>query len=181
MLEKTKAQIIKKVDQGHVVILPTDTVYGLCTAVNHPVAVANMYAIKQREGKPGTVIAASIEQLAALGFDTRELSQAEPFWPGPVSVILTSPPSLSYLDMGKGSLAVRIPDVGWLQALLRKTGPLATTSANKPGQPTVTAIAQAEELFGDQVSVYVDGGDLSGRAPSQIIRLLEDGQVERLR
>jgi tRNA A37 threonylcarbamoyladenosine synthetase subunit TsaC/SUA5/YrdC len=83
--------------------------------------------------------------------------------------------------MGLKSLAVRIPAPEWLRDLLEQTGPLATTSANFAGEPTVTRIEQAQKLFGDQVDLYVDGGDLSSAKPSSIIRLNPDGTTEKLR
>lgn len=167
--------------QGNIVVLPTDTVYGLACSVLHPQTVKDMYKLKKRDGKPGTVIAADTEQLISLGFAAEDIAHAQNYWPGPVSVVLHAPDSLAYLHMGLQSLAVRIPADKQLRKLLTKSGPLATTSANFAGEPTVTSVQQAKELFGKKIPFYIDGGDLSGRPPSQIIRILKDGSVERLR
>ncbi len=173
--------LASSIESGRIVVLPTDTVYGLaCSALNAEV-VKRLYEVKGREGKPGTIIAGSIQQLIAMGFDANELGRASAYWHGPVSVVLSAPPQLHYLHMGKKSLAVRIPEPAWLQELLAQTGPLATTSANLPGEPTVSTITDAKKLFGDDVAVYIDGGDLGNALPSQILRLLPDGAVERLR
>lgn len=173
--------VVKSLRSGHVIVLPTDTVYGLACSVFNPQAVKAMYNLKKREGKPGTVIASDTKQLLALGFLVDEITRAETYWPAPVSIILSAPDSLAYLHMGLHSLAVRIPADEPLRMLLKKTGPLATTSANFSGEPTVTSVLQAKKLFGEKIALYIDGGDLSGRIPSEIIRIAKDGSIERLR
>jgi tRNA threonylcarbamoyl adenosine modification protein (Sua5/YciO/YrdC/YwlC family) len=173
--------IVTTLKLGRVIILPTDTVYGLaCSALDED-AVKQLYEVKGRVGKPGTIIAANIQQLLAMGFDTDEVATASNYWPGSVSVILSAPPRLAYLHMGLESLAVRLPEPKLLQELLARTGPLATTSANLPGQPTVSTVSEAKELFGDKVSLYIDGGDLSNAKASQILRFGDNGVVEQLR
>jgi L-threonylcarbamoyladenylate synthase len=174
-------RIVKNLITGNIVIMPTDTVYGLVSLAGNPDAVRKMYEIKQRDGKPGTIIAGSVDQLIEMGFDKQQIMNARQFWPGPVSVILDAPESLDYLHMGKKSLAVRIPALDWLQEVLEVTGPLATTSANLPGEPTVTNINQAKKIFGDKVDLYVDGGEISGVKPSKIVKITDDGQIEILR
>lgn len=164
-----------------VAVMPSDTVYGLMCSALQPIAVRRMYDIKRRDRKPGTIIAASTRQLVDMGFDYTEVAQASKFWPDAVSVILNAPDELEYLHMGKGSLAVRIPKPEWLRELLRETGPLATTSANFPDQPTVTTIAEAKQLFGDLVDLYIDGDTIVGATHSSVIRVHTDGTIEKLR
>jgi len=162
-----------------VAVLPADTVYGLaCSARNIP-AVARLYGLKDRVRKPGTLIAADIQQLADLGIPMRYLKPVAQYWPGPISVVVPSVPALSYLDMGIGTLAVRIPSNAALAHLLQATGPLITSSANPPGLAPAQNIQQAIEYFGDRVDFYVDGGTLSG-PPSTVIRIVDDA-VEVLR
>ena len=121
---------------GAVGVIPTDTVYGLVARAADQAAVKRLYALKQRENKPGTIIAASIEQLEVLGLKHRYLKAVEQFWPGAVSVIIpVADPSLDYLHQGLRALAVRIPDHPELLKLLEKTGPLQTSSANPSSQP----------------------------------------------
>jgi tRNA threonylcarbamoyl adenosine modification protein (Sua5/YciO/YrdC/YwlC family) len=165
---------------GAVGVIPTDTVYGVVACAADETAVGRLYAVKSRENKPGTVIAANIDQLATLGIPRRYLKAVEQFWPGPVSVVVPSVPELAYLDAGKGTLAVRIPSDAPLAALLERTGPLLTSSANQPGEPPATTITEAKRYFGDEVDFYVDGGDLSDRRPSTVIRIIDDA-VEVLR
>ncbi len=166
---------------GTVGVLPTDTVYGLVCRAADQAAVSKLYDLKHREGKPGTVIAANIEQLIQLGLKPRYLKAVEQFWPGAVSVIIPcSDPALAYLHQGKYSLAVRIPDRPELLQLLRQTGPLLTSSANHPGQPVAETLSAARDYFADTVDFYVDGGDLSGHQPSTLIRIVDDA-IEILR
>lgn len=164
-----------------VVVMPTDTVYGLSCSAKSPEAVKHMYETKQRDGKPGTIIAANIEQFADMGFDQVELETASQFWPGPVSVILSAGDNLEYLHMGKESLAVRIPEPQWLRDLLVATGPLATTSANLPGEPTAKTIDEAKIIFGDKIDFYLDNGASKEAKPSKIVRIAENGEIEVLR
>lgn len=156
-------------------IIPTDTVYGLVARAADPEAVNRLYGLKKREAKPGTIIASSIEQLEGLGLKHRYLKAVEQFWPGAVSVIIpVTNPELKYLHQNKMSLAVRLPDNKELKKLLQQTGPLLTSSANKPGEPTAVTISEAKAYFNDLVDFFVDGGDLSKREPSTIVRIIDD-------
>jgi len=175
------SELVDVLVSGGVVVTPTDTVYGLVCSTLNTSAVMKMYEIKQRDGKPGTIVAGSVQQLIEMGFDKEEIELASQFWPGPVSVILDAPDSLEYLHMGRKSLAVRIPDLEWLNELLMSTGPLATTSANFPGEPTVTTIEEAKKLFGDKVDLYVDGDEITSAKPSKIVRILPSGDIETIR
>ena len=166
---------------GAVGVIPTDTVYGVVARASDEKAVARLDELKKREGKPGTLIAADIAQLEELGLKHRYLKAVEQFWPGAISVVIpVSDPKLKYLHKGRMSLAVRIPKPKELQALLKQTGPLATSSANVTGQPVATTMAQAKQYFGARADFYIDGGDLSGRKPSTVIRILDDA-IEVLR
>lgn len=166
---------------GVIGIIPTDTVYGIVARAADESAVARLYGLKKRDDKPGTLIAANIGQLEEIGLKHRYLKAVEEFWPGAVSVVIpAADPALEYLHKGKMSLAVRVPKDKELQELLKKTGPLVTSSANHPGDPPANTIAEAREYFGDEVDFYVDGGDLSGRKPSTVIRIVDDA-VEVLR
>lgn len=160
---------------AHVVVMATDTVYGLIARAQDPLAVARLYSLKDRQQKPGTLLAASIDQLVALGLKKRYLKAVENYWPGPVSVLIpTTDPALDYLTQGVPSLAVRIPDSAELITLLNLSGPLLSSSANLPGQPPAENIDQAKAYFNDQVDAYFNGGDLGGHSASTIIRIVDD-------
>jgi L-threonylcarbamoyladenylate synthase len=178
-MEEAKKLLIKPNTVG---ILPTDTVYGLVARACDAEAVSRLYRLKDRSGgKPGTIIAADLSQLEDLGLKHRYLKAVEQYWPGAVSVIIpVSDPRLAYLHQGKMGLAVRVPDNKGLLELLKETGPLLTSSANHPGEPTASTAEEAKSYFGSDVDFAVDGGDLSGHKPSTVIRILDDA-VEVLR
>ena len=159
---------------GTVGVIPTDTVYGVIARAIDKMAITRLYQLKNREHKPGTIIASDIDQLVGLGIKRRYLKAVTQFWPGPVSVIIPCGDELDYLHQGVQGLAVRIPKDSLLQQLLTQVGPLLTSSANQPGKPTAKTVAEAKGYFGNQVDFYIDGGDLSARAPSTIIRIVDD-------
>lgn len=159
---------------GGVGVMPTDTVYGLVARAADEQAVARLYAVKHRKHKPGTVIAASVEQLVELGIPKRYLSAVEHLWPNSLSVEIPLGDRLTYLHQETGRQAYRVVADPKVREVLEKTGPLLTSSANQPGEPGATSIQQAYDYFGEEVDFYVDAGDLSGRAPSTIIRVVDD-------
>lgn len=173
-------EIERLLKSGGVGVLPADTVYGLMGSAMNSDAAARLYKLKHREKKPGTVIAASVDQLVELGLKRRYLAPVVQYWPGAVSVIIPCGPELSHLHLGMQSLAVRIPNDTGLLDLLKQTGPLLTSSANITGQPTATTLEQAQAYFGESVDFYVNGGDLSDRLPSTIVRVIDD-EIEVLR
>ena len=176
--DKKISQLLK---DGSVGVIPTDTVYGLvCRAVDEK-AVARLYGLKKRHNKPGTIIASSVDQLVDLGIKKRYLTAVELFWPNPLSIIITVALEFEYVHQGKQSLACRVVNGPQkLLDVLSIVGPLLTTSANHPREPEATNIAQAQKYFGDNIEFYVDGGDLSGRLPSTVIRVVDDA-IEVLR
>ncbi|HEU4966991.1 MAG TPA: L-threonylcarbamoyladenylate synthase [Candidatus Saccharimonadales bacterium] len=160
---------------GAIGVVASDTVYGIMARAADHQAVQRMYDLKRREHKPGTLIAASTDQLVALGLKQRYLTPVAKFWPGAVSVVIPcADDALAYLHQGVQSLAVRIPADKRLLDLLGQTGPLITSSANQPGEPPANTIAEAKAYFGDAVDFYADAGDLSGRAPSTVVRVVDD-------
>lgn len=177
---RSLADVIGQLQDGAVGVLPTDTVYGLVCRAADETAVARLYDLKRREHKPGTVIAAKLQQLIDLGLRARYLKAVEAYWPNPISVVIPCGKELAYLHQGVQSLAVRIPADESLRRLLDRTGPLLTSSANQPGQPVATTLDEAQDYFGDNVDFYVDGGTITGRQPSTVIRIVDDA-IEILR
>ena len=173
-------RLIELISIGKIGVIPTDTIYGLTSLASFEEGVSRLYSLKKRDKKLGTFIAADIEQLLELGLDEQALRAVAHLWPNPVSVVVPVIREGSHLDLGKGSLAVRIPKDDALLELLKQTGPLATSSANLFDHPPANTIAEAQAYFGDRVDFYVDIGDLSGRPPSTIARFTE-GRVEVLR
>jgi L-threonylcarbamoyladenylate synthase len=173
-------KLVKLLREGAVGVVPSDTQYGLMCGADKAESVERLYKLKSRQQKPGTLIAATVDQLVTLGIPKRYLGAVEHFWPNAISVVVPTTPALSYLDRGLMSLPMRIPAPEALRAFLEKTGPLQTTSANAPGESPAETIEQAQAYFGDRVDFYVDGGNLAGRPPSTIIRIVDDA-VEVLR
>lgn len=168
-------QATDAINNGAVGVLPTDTVYGLVCRADNAVAVTVLYALKDRTSKPGTLIAASVDQLIQLGIKARYLKPVQDYWPGAISVVIPTGSALPYLTQGKGSIAVRVVSTPpQLLTLLKATGPLLTSSANQPGMTPAGAINDAQSYFGESLDFYVDGGDLSGNMPSTIIRIVDD-------
>lgn len=178
-LKLTDSRLVDLFKHGGVGVLPTDTVYGLVCDASNVDAVAKLYALKSREKKPGTLIAANVNQVIDLGIQEDVVRAVEKFWPG-VSVVMQANEHLAYIHQGLETLAVRVVADEDLKAFLEQTGPLLTSSANLPGQPPANTIEEAQAYFGDAVDFYVDGGDLSGRQSSTLIRV-KDGVVEILR
>jgi len=172
--------LVRALLNGGVGILPTDTIYGIVARAEDMAAVEKMQHVKHREQKAGTVIAASVEQLYRLGLPRRPVEVASRWWPGAVSVRIATSDELDYLAE-TGTVAVRIPDSESLQQLLAQTGPLITSSANRPGEPHATTLAEAQDAFGDTVDFYVDGGTIADAIPSTVIQVTEGGHIEVVR
>ncbi len=162
-------------------VLLTDTVYGIVGRAQTAKAAARVIEAKGRKYKPGTLIAANIQQLIGLGLSRDYLKICEHFWPGPVSIVIPAGPELKYIHLGKNSIVVRIPEKPELIKLLEATGPLLTTSANLPDESMVSTINEAQQLFGNQLDFYVDGGKLLDPVASTIIsidiKILRQGAV----
>lgn len=174
-------KLVQFLNEGKVGVIPTDTVYGLVCLATNEQAVKRLYALKSRDKKPGTVIAASTDQLTELGVKARYVKAVEQFWPNPLSIIIPIGLELEYLHLGKQSLACRVvKGPKELLNVLSKVGPLLTSSANQPTEPPANNIEEAVAYFGDHIDFYVDTGDLSGKQPSTLIRVVDDA-IEVLR
>lgn len=164
---------VQALSGGGLVVLPTDTVYGLGADAFNEFAVQSLLDAKGRDRQmPPPVLFSKIEVLDALAVDVSAPARklAEAFWPGGLTIIFRAQPSLAW-DLGetRGTVALRIPDHPVTLQLLQRTGPLAVSSANKTGQPPAVSVAQAQEQLGDAVRVYLDGGQAQLGLPSTII------------
>lgn len=173
-------QLIALIQQGAVGVLATDTVYGVVCSAALPQSVARLYSLKHRVHKPGTIIAASVEQLLTLGVEESLLRRVEKWWPNPLSIETAMGNELEYLHQGTGRQALRVVSDPEVRQLLEQTGPLLTSSANQPGEPGATTIRQAQDYFGEAADFYVDSGDRADRPPSTIAKFA-DGKFEVVR
>lgn len=167
------AQAAQAVGQRALIVLPTDTVYGVGADAFSPQAVAVLLAAKGRSRQtPPPVLIGGIHVLDALAVDipstARELATA--FWPGALTLILQAQPSLSW-DLGetRGTVALRLPDDALARDILQQTGPLAVSSANRHGQPAATTADEARQALGESVAVYLDDGVRGTQQASTIV------------
>jgi tRNA threonylcarbamoyl adenosine modification protein (Sua5/YciO/YrdC/YwlC family) len=187
-LESGLAAATTAIRAGELVVLPTDTVYGLGADAFDPAAVRRLLDAKGRgRDMPPPVLIGSVATLDALAVTlpawVREL--VEQYWPGPLTVVVREQSSLQW-DLGetRGTVAVRMPHDPVALELLARTGPLAVSSANTTGRAAATDADQAAEMLADRVSVILDGGPTSDDRPSTILdctavrpRLLRAGAV----
>ncbi|OII27491.1 L-threonylcarbamoyladenylate synthase [Frigoribacterium sp. MCBA15_019] len=150
------------IGRGELVVLPTDTVYGVAADAFDPTAVQRLLDAKGRgRQSPPPVLIKGQETLAALTDRVPEVVRPllDAFWPGPLTVIFRAQASLSW-DLGetRGTVALRVPSHRIALELLEETGPLAVSSANLTGRPAAESAGDARRMLGDSVSVYLDDG-----------------------
>ena len=161
------------VQRGGLVVLPTDTVYGIgADAFDHDAVQALLDAKGRGREMPPPVLVSAATTLAALATNVQPYVEAltEAFWPGPLTLICEQQPSLTW-DLGenRGTVAVRMPDHEIALALLERTGPLAVSSANLHGLPAATEAGAADGMLGDTVEVVLDAGTSPGGEASTML------------
>lgn len=161
------------IGRGELVLLPTDTVYGVAADAFTHAAVTGLLAAKNRgRAMPVPVLIGEASTLAGLVVNLPSVANrlAQEFWPGGLTLVLEHAPSLAW-DLGdaEGTVAVRLPDDDLARDLLRRTGPLAVSSANRSGRPAATTAQQAMEQLGAHAAVVLDGGARDGSAASTIV------------
>ena len=160
---------------GELIVLPTDTVYGIGADAFIPAAVITMLAAKGRgRNVPPPVLVGTARAAAALVDDLGAFGQdlIDEFWPGALTLVFRASPTLLW-DLGdtKGTVALRMPLHSVALDVLKQTGPLAVSSANRTGQPAATTADEAQQQLAEAVSVYLDGGPCSDNVPSTILDL----------
>ncbi len=176
--------LIDVLQEGGVVVMPTDTIYGIVGQALNMFTVERIYNIRRREeSKPCIILIGDLAELDKFSISISEEQKKvlSKKWPGPTSVILEcTAENFFYLSKGAGTLAFRLPAEIGLQNLLKKVGPLVAPSANPEGEFPAENISQAREYFADLPDLYIDGGELKGK-PSKLIKLRKDGSVSILR
>ena len=176
----------RAVQRGRLVVLPTDTVYGVGADAFDPEAVQRLLEAKGRgRHMPPPVLVSARTTLDALAVGVPDWARTlvEELWPGPLTLVVRQQSSLQW-DLGetRGTVAVRMPDHQDALELLSRTGPMAVSSANRTGLPAATDADSAESMLGEQVRVLLDGGPTPGPVPSTIVdctgqrpRILREG------
>jgi L-threonylcarbamoyladenylate synthase len=170
---------VKLLANGGIIVMPTDTLYGVLGSARNQKTVTRIYRLRRRSpGKPMIILIS--DPLSARQFGVRitpKLSVTlDKYWPGKVSIILPvvkrSPAfaKFQYLHRGTGNLAFRVPRLVWLRKLLAKTGPLIAPSANPQSLPPAITIRQAKKYFGRNVDLYIDGDKRIAKA-SKLLRI----------
>jgi tRNA threonylcarbamoyl adenosine modification protein (Sua5/YciO/YrdC/YwlC family) len=173
--ERALARARDALQAGELVVVPTDTVYGVAADPFMPGATAKVFELKNRpRSLPLPILVSRPRQAWALCGSVppgaAELVAA--FWPGALTLVMPQTPDLDW-DLGEatGTIALRMPDHADMIALIEMTGPLAVTSANLSGEPTPPDVTQISEQLGDSIAVYVDGGPSKEGSGSTIVDL----------
>jgi tRNA threonylcarbamoyl adenosine modification protein (Sua5/YciO/YrdC/YwlC family) len=166
---------------GQLVVLPTDTLYGLGCDAFSSAAVQGLLDAKGRgRDMPVPVLVGSWSTVdgLVLGVSPEARRLIEAFWPGGLSIVLRHAPSLAW-DLGdtRGTVMLRMPLHPVALELLREVGPMAVSSANRSGQPPATTAAQARDQLGERVPVLLDGGPAGAAVPSTVVDLTADDPV----
>ena len=172
----TDPAVIACLNEGGVVVIPTDTMYGLVARASDQQAVERVYRIRGRAPeKPCIMLVAARWQITDTSLWTpKHKVLADTYWPGALSLVAPTATTPAYLHRGTHTLAYRMPDRDDLRRLLTNTGPLIAPSANPESRPPATTILEARAYFGDTVDGYIDGGTLSGDAPSTVAGIVND-------
>jgi len=178
----------RAVTDGELVVMPTDTVYGVGCDAFSPEAVRALLAAKGRgRNMPPPVLVPHTRTLdgIATGISDAVRALASAFWPGGLTIVVPMQRTLSW-DLGDtaGTVAVRMPLHPVALELLDRTGPMAVSSANRTGQPSPRTCDEAADQLGESVAVYLDGGESGSGVASTIVdgtgavpRILRDGAV----
>jgi L-threonylcarbamoyladenylate synthase len=161
--------------RGELVVLPTDTVYGLGADAFSPAAVQRLLAAKGRgRDMPPPVLVGTVRAASALVEDLGQYGQLliDEFWPGGLTIVCRAARTLNW-DLGdtKGTVAIRMPQDPVALELLTETGPMAVSSANLTGSPAASTAQEARDQLADSVAVYLDGGPSTGGVASTIVDL----------
>jgi L-threonylcarbamoyladenylate synthase len=160
---------------GELVVLPTDTVYGLAADAFHQRATDRLFAAKERDtALPLPVLVRSPKQLLGLSPDLPPAAERlmAAYWPGPLTLVVAEQPGMQWrLGDNDGTVAVRMPHDDVALAVIAAVGPLAVTSANLSGHQPATTVAEAHHQLGDRVRCYLDDGPRTTHQPSTIVDL----------
>jgi L-threonylcarbamoyladenylate synthase len=165
-------QAIQTLESGGLVAFPTDTVYGLAARVTDPAGIDRLYAVKGRDSaKAIPVLLSSPNELSQVteGMNAMARRLAQRFWPGPLTLVVPRHPGLPENISNLATIGVRMPDHAVALALLRRSGPLAVTSANQSGGENTCTAQEVQAQLGGSIELILDGGQIPGGSPSTVV------------
>lgn len=175
-LHKNAQEALKKsisvLNDGGIIVFPTDTVYGLAAKYDQLAAIQKIYQVKDRDQtKALAVLISSIEQveLISTGLSKNAEILADRFWPGALTIVVEKRLDLKTPLSQDNSIGIRIPNDNFVRELAKHVGPLATTSANRSGYPNTININEVNDQIGELVDLIIDGGDCNGKIPSTVV------------
>lgn len=179
-------QAVEILSKGGIILLPTETVYGIAADARNKSAVEKIYEIKERDySKPLQVMVANIDKAMEIAiFNNKALELAKKFWPGALTIILKIKPGSLPNNFNKVSdtVGIRIPDHEVALKILDQFGaPVAVTSANISGDPSNINFAEAKKIFGNKLDFFIDGGDSRIGVSSTVIDLTDEKHPKILR
>lgn len=173
-------KVVGLLRSGGAGLLPTDTIYGLSCLALDQLAVEKIHSLKDRSSaKPFIVLISDIKMLDLLSISTEHSGIITKYWPGALSLEFQTPDSPDWLHLGLGHFAVRLPNQPELLSLIRRIGPIVSTSANLEGHDPACSVNEAQAIFGDKLDFYVDTGKLDGS--SSTLAVVKDGRLKVIR
>lgn len=186
MVSFNLTSVISALNNGEVIVYPTDTLYGLGVDIYNESAVKKIFLIKKRPlNQPLSIAVSNINDLENVAFiDDRTIRIANSFLPGKLTIVLKKKMVVSdILTAGGNCVAVRIPNNSFALQILSAFGPLTCTSANMHGMPTLYRINEIQTQFKEKINIYIDVGELKDK-PSTIIdlsgkkvRIIREGSI----
>ncbi|MBI3485774.1 threonylcarbamoyl-AMP synthase [Candidatus Daviesbacteria bacterium] len=170
--DKSFQFITQTLRTGGLVVMPTDTIYGIHASVNLKSAIEKIYSLRKRDlSKPLIILIAEINQIKKFGIKINHQTKnfLNKIWPNPATIIFPCQnQKYLYLHRDQNSLAFRNPKNKFLLDLIKEVGPVVSTSVNLAGQKPAETIKEALNYFGNQIDIYIDAGKISS-TPSTII------------
>jgi L-threonylcarbamoyladenylate synthase len=157
---------------GGVIAIPTDTVYGIACLVDNPKSIKHLYSIKERDLlKAIPILIGSLDQILNITVDFPESADilSRHFWPGALTLVVYKHPKIPRELTTFPSVGVRMPNHDWLRQLMDECGPLAATSANMSGDPSLATSSEVLEVLGEKIDLLIDGGTCEGGVPSTVV------------
>jgi L-threonylcarbamoyladenylate synthase len=174
-------------EKGGLIAFPTDTVYGVGTSAFRRDSIERLFQAKGRDfNKSIAVLIGSVDQLGLVttGMNENALLLARRFWPGALTLVVERHPDMPSIISANSTVGVRMPNHAFALALLEKSGPLATTSANLSGGPNPLIAADVLDQLNGRIDLLLDGGQVAGGVPSTVVdcttpelRILRNGAI----